>query len=774
MKSNLLSWLVLLFGITNAFSQDCNLQFTGQVIDNHDDQPLVGAVIRLNDDIRVTDGRGQFQFDQLCPNDYELVISHIDCEDYKQQIALSEKAHQTFYLEHHESLIQEILIEDQAIRGTVSGSSETLSEQQLNQQKGESFGDLLQDVTGVSLLKTGATITKPVINGLHSQRILLVNNGLRMEGQQWGAEHAPEVDPYAVQSISVIKGSGSVAYGSDGIGGVIIIEPQRLPDQYGIKADLQSLLVTNGRGGALSADIYGKQKVLGIPLGFELQTSLKKQGNLKSPDYYLDNTGTEEANFQLRGGYIGDQFGIEGKISQYNSALGLLTDSHIGNEEDLLTVLENGRPLTQRGFSYDILRPRQKILHEIDQIEAYQRTKLGKIEFLVSRQYSRRGEYDRDEEEPGLRLKTETYTSELDLKHQLGEKWQGKIGGQYQNQRYRANGFYLIPEYDQSSIGLYGFENYQLNDKILLEAGLRYDNKRYTYYIPFGEFRRLDDSSITYSSIDDGIGTRSNRFDNLFSGSSGLTYDATDKLSLSTYLGFGARQPLPNELYSDGVHHGTALWEVGNPNLDVERSTNFQVNIKWQGEKVNATINAYNNRIDNYTYLFPDQNLDPIFTVRGVFPIYRTTQTRANLLGLNYSAGYQINEKVTFETTGSLLRGEDKSLDEALLFMPSNQFYQVLTYSLHDQWTSHIGLRNVLKQRRTPDSIQDYAAAPDSYALVDASIAYSKQFKKNQFEVGVTVDNVFNTDYRNYLDRYRYFAASPGINFGLRLHYKFN
>ncbi len=775
-KWQLLIGLVFISLVQGMSQDNCNISFTGSVIDNHDDTALVGAVVELGNQVIVSDQFGKFEFQNICSGNYSIKISHLECDDFVDQIELTKSQSKTFYLEHHEELIQEIIISRTAKRGELSKASSTQTGEELDEKKGGNFGDLLEGVRGVSLLKTGSTISKPVINGLHSQRILLINNDMRMEGQQWGSEHAPEIDPYAVQSLSVISGAGSVEYGADGIGGVILVEPKHLPDAYGITINPQLAAFSNGRGGSISTDIYGKKKIFGLPLSFEAQGSLKKQGNLKSPDYYLDNTGEEEGNFQFRVGYIGDQFQIIGKVSQYNSKLGILTDSHIGNETDLLAIIENGRPFVDRGFSYDILRPRQDILHEIDQIEAFTDSKIGQWQFSVSRQYNRRSEFDRSETEPGLNLKTETFSSSLALKHQLAEGWNGKIGTQWQNQDYRYNGFYLIPEYKQNSLGFYLFEQVQIHPKITAEAGIRYDKKDFTYFIPYKEFRRLDDSNLLYNEINGDIGVRKNKFNNLWSGSSGLTFNATDRLSFSSYAGYGSRQPLPNELYSDGVHHGTALWEVGNPNLEVEHSLNIQANANYESSTITAEFNGYLNSISNFTYMLPNQDFDPIFTIRGSFPVYETIQNDAQFIGSNYSVNLPIKDRYSFSTTGSFLLAKDKQLDDYLLFMPANRLNHQFRAQLSDHWETTIGLQNVFKQNRipNPDTVADYVLPPDGYSLWNTQVQYTGTLIGHSVTTSLFAENILNKTYKDYLDRYRYFADSPGLNIGFRFNYLIN
>ena len=757
-----------------GYSQ-CDITFSGQVIDNHDDAPLIGAIVKLTPTHGVvTDEQGNFLLENICAGNYNLTISHIDCEDFTTSISIQKSLQQTFYLEHHEQLLQEAIVNSTAKRGEEARAEISLSEQELQSNQGKTFGDLLENVEGVSLLKTGTTITKPVIDGLHSQRILTINNGIRMEGQQWGIEHAPEIDAYSVQRVSVLKGSGSVEYGADAIGGVVVVEPAPLPDYYGYSITPSIAMFSNGRTLNGGLNILGKQRVFGLPLSFQAQGSLKKAGNLKAPDYYLDNSGAREANFSFRGGYVGDDFGLEFKFGQFNSDLGILTDSHIGTENDLLAIIENGRPFVDRGFSYDLLRPRQEILHEIHQAKAYIKTKLGTLNAEIGRQYNRRAEFDRYDDKPGLRLKTETYTAKANLEHQLS-KLTGKIGVDALLQDYRADGFYLIPEYEQGGFGAFLIEQYQVQPNFILEGGLRYDVKEYRYELPFKVFTRLPDEEIEYTNQGERIGIVRNRFTNLLTGNFGATYDFNDQFTASTFVGFGARQPLPNELFSDGVHHGTALWEVGQPNLKVERSANIQLNADYHSELVKARLTSYLNQIQNYIYLQPSQDLDPITTIRGTFPVHEATQNDVQLLGVDYQLSLPLlQQRVEFTTSGAFLRAQNVDTDEPVIYMPSNRVQQKVTYRVNEKFQLAGQLQSVFQQNRVPTSIQDYGSIPDAYQLMGFSASYDTNLAQQPLSIQMSVENALNTSYKDYLDRFRYFAESPGINVGLRMNYFIN
>ena len=369
-------FLALLFLTNELLAQaNCNVSFSGIVIDNHDDKPLVGAVVQLGDDqVAVTDENGKFSFVNLCADEYELTISHIDCEPFEQTIPLNQSIEKVVYLEHHEQYIEEITIESERRKAELSKGNVIISSEEIKEKRGKAYGNLLEQTTGVSLLKTGSTISKPIINGLHSQRIVTVNKGVRLEGQQWGLEHAPGIDSYSVNDIEIIKGAGTVEYGGDALGGVILVGAKHLPDTYGFQVDPTVAFHSNGRSVSGNIHLYGKEKIVGIPLSYQAQASMRTAGNLRAPDYYLDNTGGREKNFFINAGYVGDDFGLEAKVSQFTSDLGILTDSHIGNRTDLLAIIENGQPFVDRGFSTEIQNPKQNILHEIIDINSYYQT----------------------------------------------------------------------------------------------------------------------------------------------------------------------------------------------------------------------------------------------------------------------------------------------------------------------------------------------------------------------------------------------------------------
>src|SRR5690606_17610964 len=196
------------------------------------------------------------------------------------------------------------------------------SARELNQSRGKSLGESLKSIAGVTSLNTGNNVSKPVIHGLHSDRVLVLNNGIRQEGQQWGSEHAPEIDPFIAKNISVIKGAESIRYGANAIAGVVLVEPHQLRDSAGINGELNTVGASNGKSGVASAMLEGNiGKLKG--LSWRLQGTTKQSGNIHTPDYFMKNTGVKEQNFSWALGFNQPKYGLKLFYSQFNSDIGI-------------------------------------------------------------------------------------------------------------------------------------------------------------------------------------------------------------------------------------------------------------------------------------------------------------------------------------------------------------------------------------------------------------------------------------------------------------------
>lgn len=271
---------------------------------------LPGCHVHAGTVYTVTDAQGFYRL-ELAASEVTISATFVGYRSAEKKRTISSDTTVDFSLKPDTAVLSEVNVTATPNRNAITPKT-TLSTKDAERYSNAALGDLLREVSGVSSLKTGSTVVKPVINGLHSSRVVLVNNDVRMEDQQWGLEHAPNLDVNAAGRVSVIKGASALQYGGDAVGGVILVEPARIPIKdtvYG-KAILNS--ASNGRGGSISSSLT---KSYATGWNWTLQGTLKYMGDLETPDYILSNTGIREHNISGSVVYHGEHSGFDAYYS---------------------------------------------------------------------------------------------------------------------------------------------------------------------------------------------------------------------------------------------------------------------------------------------------------------------------------------------------------------------------------------------------------------------------------------------------------------------------
>ncbi len=766
-----LSLLLLAALHTKGMAQDrCTLSIRGQVFSIETNKPLAFANVAIagTNTGTVSDEQGYYEIKNLCPGDYTLVCSMLGCTHEEHSFHLTASMIKDFRLHEEAVLLEKVTVTEQAIQLQNTQATNEIQGAELESTRGLPLAESLKRLPGVTMLNTGATIAKPVIQGLHSSRILILNNGIRQESQQWGSEHAPEIDPFIADKISVVKGAAGVRYGADAIGGVILVEPRALPEQPGIGGEFNLQGFSNGSTGVASGIVQGR---LGgrLPLSGRMQGTIKRGGNLQTPDYFLNNTGVEEYNFSWSAGLKKEKFDINAFYSRFYTKIGIFRDSHIGNLTDLQNAIERERPLQDGFFSYKLGRPQQRISYELLKLSSTLQTgEVGKLNIQYARQFNRRQEFDAHKQfnelpneisVPSIELELTTHTADLTWEHKPLLNLRGDLGLNFMQQTNTTDRGALIPDYDSYNASAFWIERWKNYPFPLeLEAGVRYDYR----WMSVGNQGR------------DTIGQKLN-FSNI-SGTFGAIYKLPKMLTLRLNVGSAWRAPNVSELYSDGVHHGSASYEQGNPNLQPERALNTSLTTELNNNhNFTASLNIYYNTIQNFIFLEP--RAQPQLTIRGAFPAFEYKQANARLTGLDWSMDYEFISNWMLESRVSLLRAWNRNVDDYLVFMPADRFQHGLKYTFnHKKDTEAPFLRftmiNVLKQTRVPTNT-DYAPPPPGYARFDLEGGATFYWRKQPIEAGLMVSNLFNKSYREYLNRFRYFTDELGRNISLRIKVPF-
>lgn len=756
-------------------AQNCEGSISGIVYQADAHQPLQGATIYLWPSAKgvVTDVQGRYTFDGLCPDDYKVICRHLGFREDTLRLHLQngERLTRHFHLRPQTTTLQGLTIQAQKADEQTLQAAGALEDAALDQRRGAFLGEQLRDISGVNAIQTGPTISKPVIHGLHSNRVLILNNGIRQEGQQWGSEHAPEIDPFIARRLTVIKGAEAVRYGSDAIGGVVMVEPPLLRRTPGLSGEVHSIGYTNGRGYVGSAMLEGH--LARVPgLAWRVQGTWRQAGNVQTPRYFLANTGIREHNYSAALGYKRERWEVELFFSRFYNEIGLFSAAHVGNTTDLLNSLSREEPLYSPPFANEfgttILNPRQEVSHQLFKFNGlWKMTDWAKWVVQIGWQQNTRQEFDRRRAGrsalPALELQLQTITADIALEHHLpGTHWKGAIGlnllSQANNNNFNTGIIPLIPNYDAQSIGVFVVERY-IRERWELEAGLRYDLRGM-------DVARFDRSQTVLQRFH-------YDFENVLLSVGGL-YRISPALEWRSHIGTAWRPPSPNELFSQGLHQGVAAIEEGNADLRQERSVKWVHTLRYTRKRLQGEAVLYANRIQDYVYLRYDSVR---LTIQGAFPVFSYHQQDAMFYGMDLSGRWQAAEHWSWSVKGSAVRALGLGQLSRFPWIPPDRFEHSLRYELAGwkRWKNifaGITQQWVDTQWRIASEVE-FDAPPAGYMLLQTDIGATRPVGKHLISCSLTIANLLNAEYRDYLNRFRYFAHEQGRNFTLRLKWSF-
>ena len=790
-------FLVLLFSSITSLSQNCNNSLSGTVTDIHDGQLLTGVtlIVAETDQSVQTDFDGTYSFTNLCNTTYYIQVSHPYCLTKGFTVKVSGDTKKSFKLEHHIEELNQITIEGKAY----SNKSKTIFENSIHQEDLERFssgslGDALKSLSGVSSLNTGNTVVKPMINGLHSSRVVIINNGVRMEDQDWGAEHAPNIDINSVSNLTVLKGASALQFSGDAVGGIIVAESSKVPVKDSLYGKSLMTATTNGRGSALSSKLT---KSYQNGWHATLQGTLKRFGDFEAPDYILSNTGIFERSAALKVGFNRFDYGIEGYYSIFKNEIGILAASHLGGARDQIRAISSDIPLTIDDFTYTIKAPRQDVTHHLATVKGFKRFEnFGKLSIQYDFQRNNRLEFDirrgDDKNKAASDLQLDTHTILLDLESHLTEAIKLKSGIMTRYQKNFANPNTgvrrLIPDSEMYDLGLYAVVDYKLNDQLLLEAGARYDYSYMDvfkfYRTSFWESRNYDQnfSEIVVEELENQILTNPQLNFNNGSATLGANYSFSEDYKLFFNYSIASRAPNPSELFSEGLHHSASRIELGDLSFNSEIAHKVALTFQKENELFSFYVNPYINTISDFIVNEP---VDVQQTLRGNFQVWEYRQTNAQLLGVDVDASYAFAENYRLNSQFSLVKGFDRTQNTSLISMPPVNISNEIVYQNSEFNNIRLSLQSAynFKQNDYPNTnfevfipetqswqMVDVSSTPAAYHLLNFNSSIDINInQKSKLTVGLTITNVLNTSYRNYLNRLRYYADDLGRNFQFNL-----
>ncbi len=752
-------------------SPACAFTIRGRVVDSDTQLPLSGVTLVVSPGTQqlLSDGHGYFRFSQLCKDvRYTITATSVGFDSLVTEISLENDETLTLRLHHGHILLHDVNVVGHQQTVVTTNAVRAVSREQVAQVQGKTLADIFSTLPGVSMLQTGTTIAKPVINGMHSNRILILNNGIRQEGQQWGSEHAPEIDPFVAKDFKLIKGAEGVRYGADAIGGVIITSPAPLPVDPHLSGELNTIYQMNGRGGILSGMLQsGVKAVQG--LAWRVQGTAKRSGNVRTADYYLGNTGLAEYNVSAALRYSHTQSVFDAYYSRFYTSLGIFTGAHVGTVDDIQARVEAGRPFETYPFTYAINVPRQRVIHDLGKLKWHRDYAQGgssDIQYGIQRNH--RQEYDirrggRDAL-PMLDMVLTTQTLDANYQTPLYDHWRTQVGAnltlQVNNNVPGTLNTPLIPNYDSFTGGVFAIQRL-IRERHEWELGIRYDFKTFDA-AGFDKHQNLYGGQRNFHNV---------------SGSFGGVWHAGAAWQLRSNVGLAWRAPSANELYSNGLHHGAALYEIGDTELASEHGYKWVVSPSYNGGPVTIDLDLYAQYIQHYIYAQPSPG-EFLQTIRGTFPVFRYKQTDAAFLGADLSLQYRLLDGLNYNLNASIIRARDITNDVYLPYIPSDRFDHRLRWQLpvESKITSNTYItfahQWVLEQKRYEPGT-DYAPPPPAYHTFSLYAGSQLALGNHPLEAGISITNLFNELYKEYMNRFRYYSHGLGREISIRLSYSF-
>jgi outer membrane receptor protein involved in Fe transport len=617
-----------------------------------------------------------------------------------------------------------------------------LSDRTLRREQTVSIAHAVEGLPGLRTLGTGAEIGKPVIRGFAGSRVLVLDNGHRLEDYSWSDEDGPSIEVRQAERVEVFRGPASIIYGSDALGGVINAVSEELPDAVGtapiLRGGFETYAASNDMefGGALRLEGAKGGR------GWRLFGVGRYGNNLHTPDGELENTGFFAVNGEAAGGIRGQRGGLAARIAHYGGEFHLLEAG--GPNPGSLAKEEEGGPV----------RKLDDIRVQLDGSR-----QMGGVRFEMKSQFQRHslaevsdeglppGDRPGKKEEPkAFDLLLNTVTIDLMAQHGRGP-WQGTLGasGSYQSNDSRGP-IPLVPDATIGAGGAFAFERVNVG-RLGLLGGLRVD-RRHTA-ADANALLNLADQTRDATEV---------------SGNAGAVYRILESISVTGNVGRGWRAPNLFELFANGPHVGEARYELGNADLDPERSLSLDAGVRVRSGRMHAEVSGFRSKVDRFIYITPTDSLI------GGLRVYRYRQDEALLVGGEASAEVEVARPLTLRGTVDYVRGDNESLDEPLPLMPPVR--GTLRADLHPEsagWLRHsyFGAEVETFAKQTRRSEFDYATK--EYTLLNADAGIEHELGGRAWRLDLAVHNAANTRYKSFLSRYKEFAYDQGRNVILRV-----
>ncbi|HBH06936.1 MAG TPA: TonB-dependent receptor [Flavobacteriales bacterium] len=753
----------------------------GTVVDN-EDRPLPGATIRLlsSDKGTTSDESGSFHFNGLIEGIYKVEISFIGYQDLTKTVSVPQDKKLRFQLVENTLSLHELVVTDnyaRTLKQEEALSVEVVDDQYLKQNLGGSLMNSLDRLPGVSTIDIGAGQAKPVIRGLGFNRVVVVENNIKHEAQQWGSEHGLEIDQYAVEDIVVIKGPSSLQYGSDAIGGVIDIKNRSIPakNTWGGAVDLTGKTNNYSIGGSVSffarkdrfyssfrgtivdyadfrvptdsVDIYNYRAALQD--NFVRNTAGKENGLHGTLGYVQGNVKSEltVSNVSVKNGFFANAYGLEPRRVD--------TDLHDKSNRDIQYPYQNVNHFKVISTSS---YQRNKVRLELDL--GYQRNFRQEWNAYVNHGYMPSTYPDTLVSPADLdrEFDKSVYSGNARLTYNLSDRTELLFGvnGEFQDNQIGGSGF-IIPEYQQYGAGAFLIAKHYVSENGHFQVGLRYDygnidSKEYYDWFPSPDISANGDTAYRYLQRAENI---NRNFSNI-SWSVGYSYHP-DHWIIKANVGKSFRMPIAKELAANGVNYHHFSFEVGDPELSPEESYQLDLGVEYSSSKWAIGVTPFINYFTNYIYLNPSSEFDRLYGNGN--QVFYYNEAEVLRYGGEIHMHYQILKNLQLGMMGEYIYARQRSGPKKGFTLPFAPPASAL-FNIKYQKERLGFVRNAyvsVDYRLT--ALQDKIVPPEvvtpGFQIFSLGIGGSLNIKNQPIEIAFQIRNLFNTKYFNHTSYYR-------------------
>ncbi|MFH7765852.1 zinc piracy TonB-dependent receptor ZnuD [Acinetobacter sp. BSP-28] len=608
------------------------------------------------------------------------------------------------------------------------------------------IGDALAGELGVSSNQYGSGSSRPVIRGQDGPRVKVLQHASETaDVSTLSPDHAVTVDPILAKQVEIIRGPSTLLYSTGTVGGLVNVTDNKIPTQMPEKGYEGQVGLRYNTGSDEKLASAGVTAAVGENFALRVEGSKRKANDYIAPDYFHEhegelekerrvaNTFSEGQTVNIGGswihdrGFVGlsysnrqDEYGLPGHSHEYHGCV-LHGDHFHGcptpDPDALAHEEDHGGPWV------DLKSERYDLRTELN-------NPFGGFEKL--RAHASFTDYEHDELEENeviSNFKSKGYDGRLELVHVPVAGWEGVIGTQYSQQKidlaasehddhvegdendeeHHVHGSSVVmPNTKTEKYSLFALEHKQLGD-IHVELGARVEHQKV----------KVESEQKDYS----GTGV---------SASAAANWAFAPNYKLSLVGSHQQRLPLAQELYADGMHFATNTYEVGNPDLDKERSNNLELGLHYEGDKLDYHVHVYHNWFDDYIY---GATVAEQGNLRGI----NYTQDKAKFYGTEAQAGYQINDIYKLSVFGDYVRGKIES--ENAPRVPAGRLGTKVDASFDDHWSGLAEFYHVFKQ----DKITSYEQETNGYNMLNLGLSYAGQLKdRNDYRVYFKANNLLD------------------------------